>query len=59
MFIDVFGVTSTHDPLPRVVRICGALAATTLVAACSYRFLEHPFLRLKARFSPVPTAQLT
>jgi len=55
MFIDVFGVTSAHDPLPRAVRICGALAATTFVAACSYRFLEQPFLRLKARFTHIST----
>jgi len=58
MFIDVFGVATAHDPLPRFARICGALAATTLVATCSYKFLEQPFLRLKARFSHIPTAQL-
>lgn len=35
------------------VRLIGAAAATFLVAALSYRFLEKPFLRFKYRFEVV------
>ena len=57
MFIDVFNVTTAQDPLSRFARICGAATLTTVVAACSYRVLEQPFLRLKTRVSHIPTAQ--
>jgi peptidoglycan/LPS O-acetylase OafA/YrhL len=56
LFIEAFAVPETHDPVARFVRIAAAFAATTVVAACSYRFLEQPFLRLKDRFSQIGTA---
>jgi len=58
MFIEAFGVASAHDPLSRFVRIGAAFITTTAVAACSYRFLEQPFLRLKCRFTHISTAPL-
>ena len=59
VFIDAFGVAAAHDPLARLVRIGAALAVTIAVAACSYRFLELPFLRLKDRFAHIVTAPQT
>ena len=56
MFIEAFGVAAAHDPLARCARIGAAFIATTAVAACSYRFLEQPFLRLKDKFTHVATA---
>ena len=56
VFIDAFGVATVHDPLARLARIGAALAATIGTAACSYRFLEMPFLRLKDRFTHIATA---
>jgi len=53
VFIDTFGVAAAHDPLARLVRVGAALAVTVAVAACSYRFLEMPFLRLKSRFAHI------
>jgi peptidoglycan/LPS O-acetylase OafA/YrhL len=58
MFIEAFGVSAAHDPLARCARIAAAFIATTAVAACSYRFLEQPFLRLKNKFTHVATAPL-
>ena len=55
VFIDAFDVAAAHDPLARLGRIGAALAVTIAVAACSYRFLEQPFLRLKARFAHIAT----
>jgi peptidoglycan/LPS O-acetylase OafA/YrhL len=55
-FIDAFGVAAAHDPLARLARIGAALVATIAAAACSYRFLEVPFLRLKGRFTHIATA---
>lgn len=45
-----------HTPLARLARICAGLAVTIAVAACSYLFLERPFLRLKDRFAHIATA---
>ena len=56
VFIDAFAVAATHDPLARLARVGAALAVTIGVAACSYRFLELPFLKLKDRFSHIATA---
>jgi peptidoglycan/LPS O-acetylase OafA/YrhL len=53
MFIGLFGVTTAHEPAERLARVLGALVATTIAAAGSYRFFEGPFLRLKDRFRPV------
>jgi len=36
-------------------RVPIAFALTLALAACSYRWLERPFLRLKARFTAVPS----
>jgi peptidoglycan/LPS O-acetylase OafA/YrhL len=45
------------NPLHRWLTLYALSAALTLaVAALSYRFIEQPFLRLKERFSAVPTA---
>jgi peptidoglycan/LPS O-acetylase OafA/YrhL len=55
LFIDAFGVAAAHAPLARLARTCAALAVTIAVAACSYRFLEQPFLRLKNRFTHIVT----
>jgi peptidoglycan/LPS O-acetylase OafA/YrhL len=46
-----------HPPLIEQHLISGAcaLAATLLVASLSYKFLESPFLRLKKRFTLVPS----
>jgi peptidoglycan/LPS O-acetylase OafA/YrhL len=53
MFVVLFDVTATHDPVDRVTRIGGTLAATIAAAALSYHFLERPFLRRKERFAHV------
>ena len=56
VFINVFNVAVAHEPLARLARIGAALAVTIAVAACSYRFLEQPFLRIKNRFAHIATA---
>lgn len=53
LFIELCGVAAAHAPLARLARSAFALAATVALAALSYRFLERPFLRLKARLAPV------
>lgn len=55
LFIQAFGVIDAHDPLSRIPRIVATFLATVAAAACSYRFLEQPFLRLKDKFAHVAT----
>ena len=47
-----------HLPAGRLLRNAGAFLLTILVAECSYRFLERPFLRLKRRFSAIESSPL-
>jgi len=56
-FIGIFGVTAAHDPVSRSARIVAALVVTIAVAACSHRFLEKPFLRLKDRYTRVKSGR--
>jgi peptidoglycan/LPS O-acetylase OafA/YrhL len=42
-------------PEGKLLEMCLALIVTLLLAAISYRWLESPFLRLKERFSYVPS----
>jgi peptidoglycan/LPS O-acetylase OafA/YrhL len=42
---------------PRGAVLCGCLLLTTLVAGASYRWVEAPFLRRKARFASIPAQQ--
>ena len=48
-----------HDPtaglIRYAIRVAVALAATIAMSAISYRWLETPFLRLKQRFTHVPS----
>ncbi|MGH1573779.1 acyltransferase family protein [Methylobacterium sp. P31] len=46
-----------HLPQSAVVAVTAALVLTSyLISACSYQFIERPFLRLKLRFEPKRTA---
>jgi peptidoglycan/LPS O-acetylase OafA/YrhL len=55
LFVMLFDVTNTHDPVDRVIRIAATLAATITTATLSYHFLERPFLQWKERFAHVPS----
>jgi peptidoglycan/LPS O-acetylase OafA/YrhL len=53
MFVMLFDVTNTHDPVDRVIRIVLTLLATIAAAALSYHLFERRFLRWKERFAHV------
>jgi peptidoglycan/LPS O-acetylase OafA/YrhL len=44
-------------PIGYELRVLLSFALTVLLAAASYRWLEQPFLRLKERFSKIPTGE--
>ena len=48
-------VQIARPALPGPIVLLVALALTVALAALSYRYLESPFLRLKTRFTNVPT----
>ena len=52
-FVYKLGVWSTNGPIARPAAMIAALSATIAMAAISYGLLEHPFLRLKQRFTYV------
>ena len=53
MFVMLFDVPETRDPVDRAVSIVGALVATIAAAAVSYHLLERAFLQHKERFTHV------
>jgi peptidoglycan/LPS O-acetylase OafA/YrhL len=53
MFVMLFNVVGTHDPMDRTIRVVETLLATIALAAASYHLLERPFLRRKERFAHV------
>jgi peptidoglycan/LPS O-acetylase OafA/YrhL len=53
MFVMLFDVAATRDPVDRVIGIVGTLVATIAAAAVSYHLLERPFLQRKERFAHV------
>jgi peptidoglycan/LPS O-acetylase OafA/YrhL len=52
MFVNL--VADRFQLLP-IVRMIGGLCLTIVMAAGSYRYLERPFLKLKLRFTSVPS----
>lgn len=55
--LGVFVVYCHWQGLPRDGAIALCIAVVVLLADLSYRFVESPFLRLKARFGPARTVQ--
>lgn len=56
----IWHVAALHvmAPLPWPWRLVLGFALTAAVAALSYRYLERPFLRLKGRFTYVPSSPI-
>jgi peptidoglycan/LPS O-acetylase OafA/YrhL len=53
MFVTLFDVAATLDPVDRIIRVTAALVVTIAAAALSYHLLERPFLQRKEQFAHV------
>ena len=54
-FIEAFAVSSANTLAARSSRATAALLATVIISVLSYRLFEAPFLRLKERFTRIPS----
>lgn len=52
----VFPVGGPYRALLFILKLTSALAVTALLATISYRYFEWPFLKLKRRYSVIPSA---